>query len=111
MTLGTQNPDGCCGTVLPSAHGCMEVTDAWKVHRHHLNNKHWHKDMEMKDFASVLAHDVSHNDFDQLTSEDGVLVIDSGRRDMQSMMSSLGGGGGGRRIWKDCKRGHSRIFN
>jgi hypothetical protein len=44
------------------------------------------------DFASALAHDMSHNDFDKLMYVDRVLVIDSGRGgDTQSMMSSLGG--------------------
>ena len=49
-------------------------------------------DMEMKDFASALAHDMLRNDFDSLTSEVRVLIIDRGRGEMQSMMSSLGGG-------------------
>jgi hypothetical protein len=66
------------------------MTDAWKGHRHHLNKQHRHKDMEMKDFSSALAHDMSCNDFDNLQADD--LVIDSGRGEMQSMMSSLGGG-------------------
>ena len=48
--------------------------------------------LEMKDFASALAHDMLRNDFDSLTSEDRVLIIDRGRGEMQSMMSSLGGG-------------------
>jgi hypothetical protein len=70
------------------------ITDAWKGCRHHLNKQHQHKDMEMKDFASALAHDALHNDFDNLKAEDRVLlVIDSGRGEMQSMMSSLVGGG------------------
>jgi hypothetical protein len=68
------------------------ITDAWKGCRHHLNKQHRHKDMEMKDFASVLAHDMLCNDFDKLQAEDRVLVIDSGRGEMQSMMLSLGGG-------------------
>jgi hypothetical protein len=67
------------------------ITDAWKAYRYHLNKKHRHKDMEMKDFASALAHDMLYNDFDKLIAEDRVLVIDSGRGDMLSMMSSLGG--------------------
>jgi hypothetical protein len=50
-----------------------------------------HNDMEMKDFASALAHNMACNDFDKLTSKDRVLVNDSGREDVQSMMLSLGG--------------------
>jgi hypothetical protein len=68
------------------------ITDAWKGYRHHLNKQHRHKDVEMKDFASALAHDMLYNDFDNLQAEDRVLVIDSGRGEIQSMMSSLGGG-------------------
>ena len=68
------------------------ITDAWKAYRFHLNRQHRHKDMEMKDFASALAHDMLYNDFDSLTSEDRVLIIDSGKGEMQSMMSSLGRG-------------------
>ena len=67
------------------------ITDAWKAYRHHLNRQHRHKDIEMKDFASALAYDMLHNDFDSLTSVDRVLVLDSGRGEMQSQMSSLGG--------------------
>jgi hypothetical protein len=67
------------------------ITDAWKAYRYHLNRQHRHKDMEMKDFASALAHDMLYNAFDSFTSEDRVLVIDSGRAEMQSYMSSLGG--------------------
>ena len=45
----------------------------------------------MKDFASArLAHDMFYNDFDNLASEDRVLVIDSGRGKMQLMLSALG---------------------
>jgi hypothetical protein len=50
--------------------------------------------LEMKDFASALAHDVLHNDFDSLPSEDRALGIDSRQGEMQSLMLSLGGGGG-----------------
>lgn len=67
------------------------ITDAWKAYRYHLNRQHRHKDIEMKDFASALAYDMLHNDFDSLTSVDRVLVLDSGRGEMQSQMSSLGG--------------------
>jgi hypothetical protein len=66
------------------------VTDCWKAYRYHLNKQHRHKDMEMKDFASALAHDMLYNAFDKSRGEDRVLVIDSGRGEMQSMMSSLG---------------------
>jgi hypothetical protein len=66
------------------------ITDAWKAYRYHLNRQHRHKEMEMKDFASALAHDMLHNNFDHLRAEDKVLVIDSGRGEMQSQMSSLG---------------------
>ena len=45
----------------------------------------------MKDFASALAHDMFYNDFDNMRAEDRVLVIDSGRGEMQSLMSSLDG--------------------
>ena len=70
------------------------IIDAWKAYRFHLKRRHRHKDMEMKDFVSALAHDMLHNNFDSLTYEDRVivLIIDSGRGEMQSMMSSLGGG-------------------
>jgi hypothetical protein len=67
------------------------ITDAWKACRCHLNKQHRHKDMEMKDFTSALAHNMLHNDFDNLRSEDRVLIIDSKRGEMQSQMSSLGG--------------------
>jgi hypothetical protein len=68
------------------------ITDSWKACRFHVNWQHRHKEMEMKDFSSALAHDMLHNECDSLTAEDRVLVIDSGRGEMQSMMSSLGGG-------------------
>jgi hypothetical protein len=47
--------------------------------------------MEMKDFAGAFAHNMLHNDFDNLRSEDRVLIIDSRRGEMQLQMSSLGG--------------------
>ena len=43
------------------------ITDAWKAYRFHLNRQHRHKDMEMKDFVSALAHDMLHNDLDSLS--------------------------------------------
>jgi hypothetical protein len=73
----------------------MCITDAWKGYRHHLNKQHRHKDMDMKDFASALAYDMLHNDFDNLVAADRVLVIDSRVRgelrgvEQQSMVSSL----------------------
>ena len=74
------------------------ITDAWKAYRYHLNRQHRHKDIEMKDFASALAYDMLHNDFDSLTSVDRVLVLDSGRGEMQSQMSSWGGGHRSRKV-------------
>ena len=63
------------------------IADAWKAY--HVPSE---QAASHTDFASTLAHDMLYNDFDDLRAEDRVLVISSGRGEMQLLMSSLGGG-------------------
>ena len=51
------------------------ITDAWKAYKHHLHERHKHKQVEIESFANLLASNMLHNKFSTLTLVDKVLYI------------------------------------
>ena len=51
------------------------ITDAWKAYCHHLHKRNCHKNMEIEDFANLLAKDMLENKLCNSTMEKEVLFI------------------------------------
>ncbi|GFH47221.1 hypothetical protein CTEN210_08413 [Chaetoceros tenuissimus] len=54
------------------------VVDCWRGYRHHLSPRHRHKDIDLLDFVSILAHDMMHNKCTKTIAERGTLNIGIG---------------------------------